>query len=146
MTESLHVACPACLTKNRFPTGRLRQSPKCGSCHKKLFAGKPVALTQRSFHEWLRGTDIPIVVDFWAPWCRPCRTMAPAFEQAARELEPAALLAKVDTQSEPTIGNEFGIRSIPTLVLFSRGKDIARHSGGIGSKEIIRWVRSALSD
>ncbi|MGD8340009.1 MAG: thioredoxin TrxC [Gammaproteobacteria bacterium] len=145
MTESLHVVCPACLAKNRVPAGRVRQSPKCGGCHEQLFAGKPVALTQHSFHQWLRGTDIPIVVDFWAPWCGPCLSMAPAFEQAARELEPDVLLAKLDTQSEPAIGNELGIRSIPTLVLFKRGREVLRHSGAIGSKEIVRWARSALA-
>jgi len=143
MTESLHLACPACLTVNRVPAQRLRQAPKCGHCHQPLFTGQPLALTRNSFNKILNGSDIPIVVDFWAPWCGPCKMMAPAYEQAARELEPEVRLAKVDTEAEPGLGNEFGIRSIPTIVLFSRGREIARHSGAIGSSDIIRWVRSA---
>jgi len=143
MTESLHLACPACLTVNRVPAERLRQAPKCGHCHQPLFTGQPLALTRDSFNKILNGSDIPIVVDFWAPWCGPCKMMAPAYEQAARELEPEVRLAKVDTEAEPGLGNEFGIRSIPTIVLFSRGREIARHSGAIGSSDIIRWVRSA---
>ena len=143
MTESLHVTCPACLTVNRIPAKRLHQSPLCGKCRQTLFGGRPVALTQNSFHKVLGGSDIPIVVDFWAPWCGPCRMMAPAFEQAARELEPEVRLARVDTEAEPGLGSEFAIRSIPTMVLFRRGREVARHSGAIGASDIIRWVQSA---
>jgi thioredoxin 2 len=143
MTESLHLACPACLTVNRVPAQRLGQSPKCGQCHQPLFTGRPVALDGSSFHKVIKGSDIPIVVDFWAPWRGPCKMMAPAYEQAARELEPQVRLAKVDTEAEPALGNEFGIRSIPTIVLFNRGREVARHSGAIGSSDIVRWVRSA---
>ncbi|MGD8811036.1 MAG: thioredoxin TrxC [Gammaproteobacteria bacterium] len=143
MTESLHIVCPACLTVNRVPGARTRQGPKCGHCHERLFTGQPLALTHHSFYKVVKGSDVPICVDFWAPWCGPCRTMAPAFEQAARELEPDVRLAKVDTEAEPGLGSEFGIRSIPTMVLFSKGREVARHSGALGSSDIVRWVRSA---
>jgi len=143
MTESVHIACPHCLSVNRVPAGRLGQGPKCGHCHKSLFTGRPVGLTQSSFHKMLKGSDIPIVVDFWAPWCGPCKAMAPAFEQAAGALEPTARLTKVDTEAEPALGNEFGIRSIPTMVMFRGGREVARHSGAIGASDIVRWVKSA---
>jgi len=141
VTGSMHIACPACLAVNRVPTERLRQAPKCGRCHEQLFRGQSVALTQDKFRDVVKGSDIPIVVDFWAPWCGPCRVMAPAFEQAARELEPEVRLAKVDTQAEPGLGNEYGIRSIPTMVLFRHGREVARHSGAIGADDIVGWVR-----
>jgi thioredoxin 2 len=144
--ESLHIACPDCLTVNRVPAERLQQVPKCGHCRQALFRDKPVALTQSSFRRFIRGTDLPVLVDFWAPWCGPCQVMAPAFENAARDLGTEALFAKVDTQSEPGLGNELGIRSIPTLVLFQHSQEIARHSGAIGAIQIIHWVRTALSN
>jgi thioredoxin 2 len=143
MTESVHIVCPECLAVNRVPRDRLRQGPKCGQCHRPLFAGHPVALTASSFQKHVRSNDIPIVVDFWAPWCGPCRVMAPAYEQAARELEPGVRLAKVDTEAEPGLGNRFGIRSIPTLVIFKDGREAARHSGAIGASDIARWIQSA---
>jgi thioredoxin 2 len=140
MTESLHLVCPGCRAVNRVPAERLRQTPNCGQCHAPLFAGRPVPLTAATFHKFVSRNDIPVVVDFWAPWCGPCKAMAPAFEHAARELEPAVRLAKVDTEAEPSLGSTFGIRSIPTLVIFSHGKEVARHSGAIGTADILRWV------
>jgi len=141
MSDALHIPCPACLATNRVPSERLRQQPKCGRCHAPLFQGHPLTLTGSTFHRILQHSDLPMLVDFWAPWCAPCRSMAPAFEQAARTLEPEARLAKVDTEAEPGLGQQFGIRSIPTLVLFRRGQEVARRSGAIGTNDIVQWVR-----
>lgn len=143
MTGSLHIVCPECLAVNRVPAERLSQAPKCGQCHRPLFTGHPVSLSASSFRKHIEGNDVPVVVDFWAPWCGPCRMMAPAYEQAARELEPAVRLAKVDTQAEPGLGGELGIRAIPTLVIFKGGRELARQSGAIGVADIARFVRSS---
>jgi thioredoxin 2 len=140
MTDSLHVVCPACLAVNRLPAQKLAEGPGCGRCHEPLFTGHPIPLNQGSFKRHVERNDIPIVVDFWAPWCGPCKAMAPEFERAAQELEPAVRLAKLDTQAEPGLGNEYGIRGIPTIVLFERGAEVARRSGAIGAAEIVRWV------
>jgi thioredoxin 2 len=145
MTESLRIACPACLTLNRVPAARLQQAPKCGQCHGALLSGHPAPLTQASFDRILNGSDLPVVIDFWAPWCGPCKMMAPEYEKAAAELAGTAWLAKVDTEAEPTLGSRFGIRGIPTLVLFKQGKEITRHSGAIRSADIVRFVQSATA-
>lgn len=142
MTEPLHLVCPHCHTTNRVHGNQLGDSPQCGKCKQALFTGRSLALDEAAFDKHLARNHIPLVVDFWAPWCGPCRQMAPAYEQAAAQLEPHARLAKVDTEAVPALGTRYGIRSIPTLALFKNGREVARQAGAIGAADIVRWVRA----
>lgn len=137
---SKHIVCPHCHGVNRVPEERLGDGPKCGACKTTLFAGQPVALDGASFVTHIERSDIPVVVDFWAPWCGPCRIMAPVFEQAAARLEPRARLAKVNTEVEQQLAARHGIRSIPTLVVFRRGRELDRVSGALDARRLEDWV------
>jgi thioredoxin 2 len=144
MSESLHLVCPHCGTTNRVQPGDLGKAPDCGRCHQALFTGHPVALDEAGFQRHLSRSQIPLLVDFWAPWCGPCRMMAPAFEQAARQLEPRVRLAKVNTDEAQSLGAQLGIRSIPTLALFVGGRELARQAGAMGAADIVRWTEAQL--
>jgi thioredoxin 2 len=144
MTEVLQVVCPHCHTTNRVQSARLAAGGICGKCKQALFTAHALELDAASFERHVAATDIPLVVDFWAPWCAPCRMMAPQFEKAAAELEPQVRLAKLNTEAEQEIAARYGIRSIPTLVVFRRGKELARESGAMDGGSLIRWVRSQV--
>ena len=140
MSESRQVLCAHCRAANRIPAARLGDHPNCGKCHKALFDGHPVTLDGNSFDRHVSRNDIPLLIDFWAPWCGPCKMMAPAFEQAAQELEPGMRLAKLNTEDAPAIAARLQIRSIPTLALFRDGKEVARQPGAMGTADIVRWA------
>jgi len=140
--EFLHIVCPHCHTTNRVATVDLAQAPDCGKCHQPLFTGHPVPLDETAFEKHIARSQVPVLVDFWAPWCGPCRAMAPAFEQAAQQLEPGMRLAKVNTEEAQALAARFNIRSIPTLALFVNGREVARQPGAMGAADIVRWARS----
>jgi len=144
MPESLIVVCPHCAAPNRVASARLADQGKCGKCKQALFQGHPLELNAANFDAHTGRSELPVVVDFWAPWCAPCRSMAPAFEQAARDLEPNVRLAKLNTESEPQLAARFSIRSIPTLAIFQGGREIARQSGAMDAGSLTRWIRSHM--
>ncbi|MBN2107026.1 MAG: thioredoxin TrxC [Deltaproteobacteria bacterium] len=140
MPDMLLILCPACDTANRVPADRPIEKSRCGNCHKPLFTGMPLELNAARLLRHMHESGIPLLVDFWAAWCGPCKMMAPVFAQAARKLEPRMRLAKVDTEAEQALAASFGISAIPTLMLFKNGNEIARQSGALDLQRLLSWI------
>jgi len=139
-----HVVCGHCDAVNRIPGARLAEQPNCGACHRPLFSADVLEFHASNFARHLARSDIPLLVDFWAPWCAPCRMMAPAFAAAAARLEPRLRLGKVNTESDPSLGAQYAVRSIPTLILFAGGREVARQAGAQSEAGILRWAEEGL--
>ena len=145
MNDAPHIVCPHCFVSNRIAAGKPPLAAKCGRCKQALFDGEPVELVATQFQNFIERNDLPVVVDFWAPWCGPCKMMAPVFKDAARALEPRARLAKVNTEQEGELAGHLGIRSIPTLIIFKQGREIARQAGALDGTSLLRWLQSHLA-
>jgi thioredoxin 2 len=145
MNTALHIVCPHCDTINRVPQEKLGSRGRCGQCHQALFDGHPVALDTARFERHLAKSDVPLLIDFWAPWCGPCRAMAPEFERAAAVLEPALRLVKVNVDEEPALAQRFRVSGIPALVLALHDRELARSAGARSAAQLVDWVRAQLA-
>ncbi len=145
MVTKIHVVCTACAAVNRLPVGGPARRAKCGKCGEPLFSGHPAEVDTAAFDKHVSRGSLPVLVDVWAPWCGPCRMMAPAFEAAARELEPDLRLVKLNSDEEQALSGQLGIRSIPTMILYRDGKELARTSGAMSAPQIVAWARNRLS-
>lgn len=142
MQDSLHIVCPHCSAINRVPRNRLHDQPTCGKCSQLMFVGQPAELNAEQFTQHIARNNIPVLVDFWAPWCGPCRMMAPAFVQAAQRLEPDMRVVKLNTEQVQEIAARHGVRSIPTLALFKDGREVARQAGAVDASVIVAWAKA----
>ncbi|MGQ0509006.1 MAG: thioredoxin TrxC [Betaproteobacteria bacterium] len=139
MSETVQLACPSCLTANRVPADRVGDGPKCGRCGEPLLAAAPLELDEARFDTYVARSGLPVLADFWAPWCGPCRAMAPHFARAAEQLKGRVQLVKVNTEAAPALASRRGIRAIPTLILFREGAEVKRVSGALDTSELVRW-------
>lgn len=142
MNNKKHIVCPHCSATNAIAQERLGDKPQCGKCKQTLFTGHPVALNDQNFTKFIAKSDVPVVVDFWADWCGPCKMMAPAYAEASAQLEPNVILAKLNTEEAQQTAAQFNIRSIPSIIMFKNGKEVSRQAGALSSQQIVEWVQS----
>jgi len=144
MSAFTHIVCPHCNGTNRIPAGTVPNEAKCGRCKQSILDTKPIELTPQNIQQHLEKNDIPVIIDFWAPWCGPCKMMGPNFEQAALNFKGQVRFAKVNTEDQQSLGAQFNIRSIPTLILFKNGKEIDRVSGALEANQLVTWIRQKI--
>ena len=144
MTESVHITCSHCMAKNRVPVSKTSQDPSCGKCKKSILIDAPLALNDTNFQRFIQNNDLPVVVDFWASWCGPCQMMAPVYEQVSSDMKTQARFAKVDTEQAQQVAAAYNIRSIPTIIVYKAGKEVARQAGAMDKTSLTSWVKAQL--
>jgi len=145
MSETCQIVCGHCGRSNRLPAGRAPEAARCGACHQALFTGHPIEVDGEGFQRHVANSEIPVLVDVWAPWCGPCRAMAPMYERAARELEPKVRLLKLNSDTAAELSARLDITGIPTLLLMRDGREVARHAGAMDARSIVAWTQAGLT-